>query len=56
VPPTSENDARQQKARRRHQGETAENKVGDATPDLLLKYLDTTLAIYEIFKTCIRNI
>jgi hypothetical protein len=56
APPTSEKDARQQKARRRHQGEAAENEERDATPDLLLKYPDTTLAIYEIFKTCVRNI
>jgi hypothetical protein len=44
--PQSEKDARQQKAMRRHQGETAENEEGDAAPDLLLKHSDTTLATY----------
>jgi hypothetical protein len=56
APPTSEKEARQQKARRRHQGEAVENEERDITPDLLLKYPDTTLAIYEIFKICVRNI
>jgi hypothetical protein len=37
---------RQQKARRRHRGEAAEGEEGDATPNLLLKHPNTTLAIY----------
>jgi hypothetical protein len=45
-PPQSEKDARQQKARRRHQDEAVESEEGDAIPDLLLKHPDTTLAIY----------
>jgi len=45
-PPQSEKDARQQKARRRHQGEAAESEERVATPDVLLKNLDTTLATY----------
>jgi hypothetical protein len=32
--------------RRRHRGEAAEDEKGDATPDLLLKHSDVTLAIY----------
>jgi hypothetical protein len=44
-PPQSEKDARQQKVRR-HQGEVVEDEEGDATPDLLLKHPDTTLATY----------
>jgi len=36
-----------------HQGKTTESEEGDATPDLLLKHLDITLAIYETFKTCV---
>jgi hypothetical protein len=32
--------------RRRHRCEAAEGEEGDATPDLLLKYSDTTLATY----------
>jgi hypothetical protein len=32
--------------RRRHQGEAVEGEEVDATPDLLLKHLDTTLATY----------
>jgi hypothetical protein len=38
--------ARLQKVMRRHQGEAAESEDGDATPNLLLKHPDTTLAIY----------
>jgi hypothetical protein len=45
-PPQSEKDASQQKARRRHQGEATEGEEGDATPDLFLKHLDTTLVTY----------
>jgi len=45
-PPQSEKDARQQKARRRHQGEAAEGEEGNATLDLLLKHLDAILATY----------
>jgi hypothetical protein len=45
-PPQSEKNARQQKARRRHQDEVAESEERDAIPDLLLKHPDTTLAIY----------
>jgi hypothetical protein len=48
VPPLqSDKDARQQNARRRYQGETIESEKGDATPDLLLKHLDTTLYTFE---------
>jgi hypothetical protein len=43
-PPQSKKDARQQKARRRHQAEAVESEEGNATPDLLLKHPDTTLA------------
>jgi hypothetical protein len=32
--------------RRRHRVEIVKREEGDATPDLLLKYLDTTLATY----------
>jgi hypothetical protein len=32
--------------RRRHRAEVVEREKGDATPDLLLKYSDTTLATY----------
>jgi hypothetical protein len=32
--------------RRRHQDEAAKDEEGDATPDLLLKYLNATLATY----------
>jgi hypothetical protein len=32
--------------RRRNRGEAAESEEGDVTLDLLLKHLDTTLAIY----------
>ena len=45
-PPQSEKDARQQKARRRYQGEAAEGDEGDVTFYLLLKHPYTTLAIY----------
>jgi hypothetical protein len=31
---------------RRHQSEAAESEEGDATPDILLKHTDTTLATY----------
>jgi hypothetical protein len=31
---------------RRHQGEAAESEDADATPHLLLKYLDVTFATY----------
>jgi hypothetical protein len=34
------------KAKRRHQGETAEGEEEDATPDLLFKHTDITLATY----------
>jgi hypothetical protein len=30
----------------RHRGEVAESEEGDVIPDLLLKHLDATLAIY----------
>jgi hypothetical protein len=33
-------------AERRHRGEAAEAEKRDATPNLLLKYSDTTLATY----------
>jgi hypothetical protein len=33
-------------ARRRHQDEAVEGEEGDATPDLLLKHSDATLATY----------
>lgn len=42
--PLSRLDARQQKARKRHQGEAIEGEEGDAIPDLLLQLPDTTLA------------
>jgi hypothetical protein len=32
--------------RRRHRDEAAEGEEGDATPDLLIKHLDVTLAIF----------
>jgi hypothetical protein len=32
--------------RRRHRGEIAESESGDATPDLLLRHPNTTLATY----------
>jgi len=32
--------------RRRHRGEAAEDEEGDTTHDVLLKYLDETLATY----------
>jgi hypothetical protein len=44
-PPQSKKYARQQKVRR-HQGEAIEGEEGDATPDLLLKHPNTTLATY----------
>jgi hypothetical protein len=44
--PQSEKDARQQKTRRRHQGEIAEGDERDATLDLFLKHPDTTLVTY----------
>ena len=31
---------------RRHRGNAAESEKGDATPDLLVKHLDATLATY----------
>ena len=45
-PPQSEMDARQQKTRRRHQGEAAESEEKVATLDVLLKNPDTTVATY----------
>jgi hypothetical protein len=45
-PPQSEKDARQQKTRRRHRGKAAEGEERNATPDLLLKHSDATLATY----------
>jgi hypothetical protein len=34
--------------KRRHRGEATQSKERDATPDLLLKYSDATLATYVV--------